>query len=35
MAVASEDRKTESRLEMLEATLEVCWEAYFYDSSRE
>jgi hypothetical protein len=31
----SEDRKTESRLEILEAKLEAFWEAYFYDPGQE
>jgi len=31
----SEDRKTESRLEMLEAKLEACWQAYFYVPGQE
>lgn len=31
----SEDRKTESRLEILAAKLEAFWEACFYDSGQE
>lgn len=31
----SEDRKTESRLEILAAKLEALWEAYFYDPGQE
>jgi hypothetical protein len=31
----TEDRKTESRLETLEAKLEAFWEAYFYESGQE
>lgn len=31
----SEDRKTESRLETLEAKLEAFWEAYFYEPGQE
>jgi len=31
----SEDRKTESRLEMLEAKLEAFWEACFYEPGQE
>ena len=31
----SEDRKTESLLEMLEAKLEACWQAYFHEPGKE
>jgi hypothetical protein len=31
----SEDRKTESRLEMLEAKIEACWQAYFHEPGQE
>ena len=31
----SEDRKTESRLEMLEAKIEACWQAYFHEPGHE
>lgn len=31
----AEDRKTETRLEMLEAKLDACWEAYFYEPGQD
>ncbi len=31
----SESRRTESRLEMLEAKLEAYWEGYFYEPGQE
>ena len=31
----SEDRNTESLLEMLEAKLEACWQAYFHEPGQE